>query len=89
MTNQQGSKGLDRSMVSANVANIHAQKFLTDAYHGQKKSRKKPYYFSLIFYNAKKNSIFGRPLFTKFVIEAPAIIGGGISDHIFLHRSRF
>ena len=54
MTNQQGSKGLDRSMVSANVANIHAQKFLTDAYHGQKKSRKKPYYFSLIFYNVKK-----------------------------------
>ena len=44
----------DRFMVSANVANIHAQKFLTDAYHGQKKSRKKPYYFSLIFYNAKK-----------------------------------
>ena len=41
MTNQQGSKGFlvfdrDRSMVSANVANIHAQKFLTNAYRGQK-----------------------------------------------------
>ena len=39
----------------------------------------------MIFYNAKKPIVFGRSLFTNFVIEAPAIIGGGISDHIFLH----
>lgn len=33
----------------------------------------------------KPSIVFGRSLFTNFVIEAPAIIGGGISDHIFLH----